>query len=279
MYGRPLEPHVTLAFDGKGRTDSNAATGEADCLGVGERTMTLEFRWSVSRGRDTYGYNICTLTADGRKVARCNGGGYDMKGSCFGDFIAKHYADRLLALKPEDMPEQSHWKRDECAYICRDDECFGNRIAADLPLIKAHTDNWADPAPKCPECGHEMSRDHRAGERVDEGRYFYGLCFINPNYDPGEAVVAHAPVFGKDEDAGKTVAVLEDEGKSLGLERYQAFYAATSKHPTEMHTVPSIDGACGMSSVEQIAKAIGLTLEYVPTKGKNSVYILRDSRA
>lgn len=61
--------------------------------------MFLEFKWTVSRGRDTYGYNICTLYANSEKVARCNGGGYDMTGTCLGNFIAKRYAERLRKLK------------------------------------------------------------------------------------------------------------------------------------------------------------------------------------
>lgn len=185
---------------------------------------TLEFKWSVSRGRDSYGYNICTLFFDGEKVARCNGGGYDMKGTCLGNFIASRFADRLLKLKEKDLPK---------AGGCR------------------------------PE-----------GTRPE----FYGLSYIDPTYDPGKAVVKHAPVFGKDEDAGKTVAVLEKEGKSLGLERYQAFWSATSKFPTRKHRIPSIDGACGMSSVQEIMRAIKLDIEYVPTKGGNSIYLLHDHK-
>ena len=49
----------------------------------------LEFRWSVSRGYETYGYNICSLWVDGRKVASCNGGGYDMKGTSLGNWLEK----------------------------------------------------------------------------------------------------------------------------------------------------------------------------------------------
>jgi hypothetical protein len=59
---------------------------------------TLVFKWTVSRGRDTYGYNICSLWVDGRKVASCGGGGYDMKGTCFGDYIEANYQDRLQKL-------------------------------------------------------------------------------------------------------------------------------------------------------------------------------------
>jgi hypothetical protein len=50
---------------------------------------------------------------DGKKVARCNGGGYDMKGTDLGDYIARAYADRLMKLRPEDMEEHKHFERAE----------------------------------------------------------------------------------------------------------------------------------------------------------------------
>lgn len=52
----------------------------------------LVISWSTSRGRDTYGYNICRL--DDRETGkryRCNGGGYDMIGKVFGDWLADYY--------------------------------------------------------------------------------------------------------------------------------------------------------------------------------------------
>lgn len=175
---------------------------------------TMEFKWTVSRGRDTYGYNICSLYVDRHKVTACRGGGYDMKGVVLGSFIAARYAHRLLALKPEDMPENS----------------------------------------------------------------YYGLTFHDPHFNPGQAVVEEKPTFGDEADAGKTVEQLEAEGKSLGLERYQAFHRASSRVPTQNHTLPRIDGACGFSSVEKIMRAIGLSLEYIPTCSKNQeLFILHDT--
>ncbi len=56
----------------------------------------LHFRWTVSRGRDTYGYNICTLLVDGEKKGKCMGGGYDMTGTAFGEWIEKDYQPQLL---------------------------------------------------------------------------------------------------------------------------------------------------------------------------------------
>lgn len=58
-------------------------------------TKQLHFKWTVSRGRDTYGYNICTLLVNGEKAGRCNGGGYDMKGTSFGQWLSGYYQDQL----------------------------------------------------------------------------------------------------------------------------------------------------------------------------------------
>ena len=51
--------------------------------------QTLEFIWTVSRGRETYGYNICSLYSNGVKVSSCNGGGYDMQGVCLANYLNK----------------------------------------------------------------------------------------------------------------------------------------------------------------------------------------------
>lgn len=59
----------------------------------------LALSWSVSRGRDTYGYNICRLDSrnSGRRY-KTMGGGYDMVGKVFGDFLECEYQDQLRAL-------------------------------------------------------------------------------------------------------------------------------------------------------------------------------------
>jgi len=68
---------------------------------------TLEFRWTVSRGRDTYGYNICSLWIDRRKVASCNGGGYDMQGTVLGEWIQNNFIYQLTKLKSRRGGESS----------------------------------------------------------------------------------------------------------------------------------------------------------------------------
>jgi hypothetical protein len=191
---------------------------------------TLELKYTTSRGRETWGYNICSLWVNGKKVSSCNGGGYDMKGTALGNWVARAYADRLLKLTPDQMDKQSHY-------------------------------------------------DYESKTRKEDGRYFYGLTYHDPTYNPGSAIIGKDTTdrtLGNSE--GETVEQAEKAGKSVGLERYQAFYSASSKTPTEKHIVPLIDGACGFSSVEAIMKAIGLTLEYVHTLSKKSdIYLLHDA--
>lgn len=58
----------------------------------------LVMSWSVSRGRDTEGYNICRLDdRNNGKRYKCMGGGYDMVGTCFGDWLKDVYKAELQA--------------------------------------------------------------------------------------------------------------------------------------------------------------------------------------
>ena len=60
----------------------------------------LSVAWSVSRGRDTYGYNICTVTDESTgKKYRCNGGGYDLLGTSFGEWLQDRYQRELVDIK------------------------------------------------------------------------------------------------------------------------------------------------------------------------------------
>lgn len=117
----------------------------------------VDFVWTISKGRDTYGYNICTAFVEGQKVGQVNGGGYDMQGASLSGWIAS---------------------------------------------------------------------------KVKPDAEFYGLSWHNPNYKK--------PV---------DVQALEDRGESFGLEAYQAFYKASSKTKTDVHVIPLVDGACGLSTV------------------------------
>lgn len=58
----------------------------------------LTIKWTVSKGRNTYGYNIVTLyDTSSRKRFRTSGGGYDMVGTVFGDWLESEYQEQLLA--------------------------------------------------------------------------------------------------------------------------------------------------------------------------------------
>ena len=67
----------------------------------------LEFKYTVSRGRDTYGYNICSLWINREKASSCNGGGYDMKGSAFGNWIEAGFQVELIELAKK-MDKKGH---------------------------------------------------------------------------------------------------------------------------------------------------------------------------
>jgi hypothetical protein len=125
----------------------------------------MEFVWTVSRGRDTYGYNICSLYIDGVKVSSCNGGGYDMEGTALADWMESKYR---------------------------------------LELTKLNSDDY------------------------------YGLCFWN-------------------------------DKRKKRQKRW-------SKHCSV-----SLDGACGMSSMQEVLKRFGYMMEYVNSRSKNrTIYNLRE---
>lgn len=65
----------------------------------------LSLSWSISRGRDTYGYNIARLDdTSTRHRFRCSGGGYDMVGTVFGKWLATYHQDALRGFFAESVP-------------------------------------------------------------------------------------------------------------------------------------------------------------------------------
>lgn len=57
----------------------------------------LTMTWSTSRGRNTYGYNICSLKG-GAKTYRTMGGGYDMQGTVLADYLEAEHQEALQTL-------------------------------------------------------------------------------------------------------------------------------------------------------------------------------------
>lgn len=76
-------------------------------------TKQLHFKWTVSRGQDTYGYNICTLLVDGEKKGACNGGGYDMEGTCLALWLQSDYQDKLKILFADEIKQVSEKPQSE----------------------------------------------------------------------------------------------------------------------------------------------------------------------
>jgi hypothetical protein len=65
----------------------------------------LLFKWTVSRGINTCGYNICSLYENEKKIISFYGGGYDMEGACLGEYISKKFAKQLIEkLKKDGKP-------------------------------------------------------------------------------------------------------------------------------------------------------------------------------
>lgn len=72
---------------------------------------SLKLSWSVSKGRDTYGYNICRLddTQTGKRF-RCSGGGYDMVGTCLAQWLVEYYQDELKAAEITNLYGVREWQ-------------------------------------------------------------------------------------------------------------------------------------------------------------------------
>ena len=81
------------------------------------RKKYLEFRWTMSKGKNTYRQTICSLYVDpiigGVKKASCIGGGYDMKGTSLGSYIEEEYKDRLKKLSTEPFYGFTFYKTDK----------------------------------------------------------------------------------------------------------------------------------------------------------------------
>ena len=59
----------------------------------------LVLSWSISRGRDTSGYNICRLdSCNTGKRYRTMGGGYDMVGAALGEWLTREHQDELRTI-------------------------------------------------------------------------------------------------------------------------------------------------------------------------------------
>lgn len=247
---------------------------------------SLTIRWGTSRGVNSYGYTTCSLRNQrGQRVAYCNGGGYDMRGTVIGNWIAATFPKELCAIRPDKMPKHSHWQSDGtrvCDGACKEaaEKRFMENIISkneDADKIERETlprldrDCFECPACKGPTC------DSRDGKTVDDGHFLYGLRFYDPNYNVLNAKLEKCDgTFTKPEDEGKTLGELQKAGKIVDLDIIRGWYKQTAPHSSARHTVPTIDGACGISSVMEILNATGLTLEKVHDSSKLDIYVIRE---
>lgn len=81
-------------------------------------------KWTVSRAKDTYGYNVVTLLdADTGFKFKASGGGYDMTGTVFAEWVQSKFQKELLTIKNRaysvhnvDKQERNHSKRKDYLY-------------------------------------------------------------------------------------------------------------------------------------------------------------------
>ena len=90
----------------------------------------LAVRWSTSRGRDTYGYNICSVTDQATsKRYSCNGGGYDMLATSFGAWLTETYQNALHEIG--DRAYVTYYDQDTDPNRYNDDGLYGMYRYAD----------------------------------------------------------------------------------------------------------------------------------------------------
>lgn len=63
----------------------------------------LTVRYGTSKGDETYGYTTCSVRLDGKRVGFCLGGGYDMGGTSFAQWVSSEFQEQLKTLDPKDF--------------------------------------------------------------------------------------------------------------------------------------------------------------------------------
>lgn len=204
-----------------------------------------------------------------------------MQGTVIGNWLATTFPKELCAITPEQMPANSHWQSDNtrvCDHTCREKmqaSIMDDILRGDGKVTAANLPRFDWDCMECPTC-KGRTRNSGDGKRIDTGRGYYGLHFSDPNYNPWNAKLEQCDdTFTKEEDIGKTFRQLKEEGKIIDLDLIRTWYKDSSKHSTDRHTQPHIDGACGISCVYKIANAIGITLEKVHGSSKLDVYVIR----
>lgn len=90
----------------------------------------LSLRYGVSKGNETYGYTTVSLRDEklDKRVGYCLGGGYDMKGTVFAEWMKAEFKELIPALDPYEFYGVTHIKQEDgsvksyldgaCGYEC-----------------------------------------------------------------------------------------------------------------------------------------------------------------
>jgi len=73
----------------------------------------LHIKRTISKARDSYGYNILTLI-DGDKKYNTVGGGYDMLGTVFAKWLQENYLDTIISKLPPCVYEKDENRFNTC---------------------------------------------------------------------------------------------------------------------------------------------------------------------
>lgn len=106
----------------------------------------LELKYTVSKARDSYGYNIITLIDRETKYRTC-GGGYDMIGTVFAKWLWANYKDRIIELcnpyeckSPGEIEYYGFFNRGGSYYL--DGACGVDCIIRIAKAIGLNVDRW-----------------------------------------------------------------------------------------------------------------------------------------
>jgi len=122
--------------------------------------------WGISRGMDTYGWNICRASSrQSGKVYRTCGGGYDMVGTVIADWFEAEHQNELLELvksRQDQLTDAGYtvsgykYINGLCGLVVRPDGSVsldgGCGIESILRIINA--------------CGYDTQRDYKKNDRT-----------------------------------------------------------------------------------------------------------------
>lgn len=79
----------------------------------------LELKWTISKAKDTYGYNVVTLWDRGKRY-KASGGGYDMTGTVFANWLWENYSHKIISTIKDNEKDYYGFKK----YVREDKESY-----------------------------------------------------------------------------------------------------------------------------------------------------------